>query len=160
MDRIIGNIIDYIILFGIMFISGGFVMSMFADAGSPYPFVLIMMIFFPVKFTYNIYLYPQAYNNLTLILGIMAFLFVMETLYFSIMEFFMNGATIGRKRANTLLVKDDNERLTFNTIFVRNLLKTISRYFYCIPVLPMFFLKGHKTLYDIILKTKVIRQGV
>ena len=67
------------------------------------------------------------------------------------MEFCFNGQTIGKKC---------NDIRLYNTsilkIFIRNILKSASKYFLCIPYFTVLVTKEKQTAYDLLLGTYVI----
>lgn len=88
------------------------------------------------------------------ILTILAIIIV-QTILLSIYETLTNGLTIGRKGERLKLI-NENGKHTIVKIIIRNFIKSFGKYMFYIPFISLIFSKDNKTIYDKILKTRVI----
>ncbi|PEX91902.1 RDD family protein [Bacillus cereus] len=87
--------------------------------------------------------------------------FILMALYFILLPFIWNGATLGKKVTRTKLISLKNERLTLQTLILRFFALLLPNILFLgIPLLcniyMMLFRKDNCGFHDLIAKTKVI----
>ena len=115
-----------------------------------YPFILLMLVFCPYFMLGYLVLYPEI-NDILLVLASIAAIVILESIIYTLMEIFFNGQTIG-KRCNDIRLYNT----TLLKLFIRNILKSASKYFLCIPYFIVFVTKEKQTAYDLLLGTYVV----
>ena len=146
-------LMDYLIVsMPIMIVISMMVFNFFQNTGilSVYPFILLMLVFCPYFILGYLVLYPVK-SDILLVLASIAAIIILESIIYTLMEFCFNGQTIGKKC---------NDIRLYNTsilkIFIRNILKSASKYFLCIPYFTVLVTKEKQTAYDLLLGTYVI----
>lgn len=146
-------LMDYLIVsMPIMIVISFMAFSFLKDTGilSVYPFILLMLVFCPYFMLGYLVLYPEI-NDILLVLASIAAIVILESIIYTLMEIFFNGQTIGKscndiRLYNTTLLK----------LFIRNILKSASKYFLFIPYFTVFVTKEKQTAYDLLLGTYVV----
>jgi len=146
-------LMDYLIVsMPIMIVISFMAFSFFKDTGilSVYPFILLMLVFCPYFMLGYLVLYPEI-NDILLVLASIAAIVILESIIYTLMEIFFNGQTIG-KRCNDIRLYNT----TLLKLFIRNILKSASKYFLFIPYFTVFVTKEKQTAYDLLLGTYVV----
>ena len=146
-------LVDYLIVsIPIMIVTSMIVLNFFPRTSSlnVYPFILLMLMFCPYFMLEYLILYPIK-NDIVLVLGSIVIIIILESIIYTLMEFWFNGQTIGKKCNDICLYN-----IPIFKIFIRNILKSTSKYFLCIPYLTVLVTKEKQTAYDLLLGTHVI----
>ena len=146
-------LMDYLIVsMPIMIVISFMAFSFLKDTGilSVYPFILLMLVFCPYFMLEYLILYPIK-NDIVLVLGSIVIIIILESIIYTLMEFWFNGQTIGKKCNDICLYN-----IPIFKIFLRNILKSTSKYLICIPYLTVLVTKEKQTAYDLLLGTHVI----
>ncbi len=93
-------------------------------------------------------------NSIEVIISIS--FFTVELLYYFVFEASPLNATLGHKIMGIQTVDKTNSRLALKSIVIRCLLKTISRYLYCLPMLLACFTKHNQAFHDILVNSVVV----
>lgn len=144
---------DYLILsIPIMIVTSMIVFKFFPNTSSlnVYPFILLMLMFCPYFIFGYLVVYPIK-SDIVLVLGSIIIIIFLESIIYTLMEFLCNGQTIGKKYNNIYLYNSSIFR-----IFIRNILKSASKYLMCIPYFPALVTKEKQTAYDLLLGTHII----
>lgn len=121
------------------------------------PFVVIEILTYPLSFVWQICTDPQAFGNSSIFFLFLAVSFFLESIFYTVFELFPSGRTPGFALMNIRIVHSTPRYRTLR-IVLRNLMKTLSRYFFCIPFILSVFNKGI-TFYDSITKVLVVRDA-
>lgn len=153
--RVKAYLFDYLILsIPIMIVTFMIVLNFlpYTRSLNVYPFILLMLMYCPYFILGYLIKYPIK-NDVVLVLVSIVIIVILESIIYTIMEFFFNGQTIGKKKNNIYLYNK-----SIFKIFIRNILKTSSKYLLCIPYLPALVTKEKQTAYDLLLGTYVIEK--
>ncbi|MGH4120764.1 RDD family protein [Clostridium sp.] len=121
-----------------------------------FPFLLIILVYFPYGIFRNVYLDHTLYGDYRIIIVATLLIVLMETLMFTLMEILNDGHTIGKKKFKIKVVSESNKKYSLSIKIYRNILKSLSRNLFCIPFLFQLITSKKQTLYDSILGTSVI----
>ncbi|REB10975.1 RDD family protein [Sporosarcina sp. BI001-red] len=97
----------------------------------------------------------------SLILGLAILgLFIVNTGYFVIMEYFSGGKTIGKKIIGIRAIQENGHSLTLLSSFIRNLLRIIDSLpgGYFLGIVLIFFHSKHKRIGDLVAGTIVVHE--
>lgn len=154
--RILAAVTDFIIVFVIAYtVCGILITTAFKNSVDQQsaPFEAITLLLNPLYAIVKAVIDPFSANayGVYIMLGVT---FVIEVLYYSIFELLPGGRTPGYALAKLRLYYDtDNSKAA--RIFLRNILKVLSRYLYCIPFLVSAFSSNGNAVYDIASKINV-----
>lgn len=85
--------------------------------------------------------YVISYELPSILIGIcLVIIAFIPILYFSLMEYWFKGQTLGKLALNLRVITDDGQHPSFSAIFLRNLLQLVD-------ILPSFFLLGMVTMF-------------
>jgi len=147
-------LMDYLIVsMPIIIVTSMMIVNFFPRAGQLmyiFPLALLMLMFCPYFMFGHLVLYPEK-NDIVFVLGSIAIIIILESIIYTLMEFCFNGQTIGKKCNDICLYNT-----TIFKIFLRNILKSTSKYLICIPYLTVLVTKEKQTAYDLLLGTHVI----
>jgi uncharacterized RDD family membrane protein YckC len=81
-------------------------------------------------------------------------------LYFTCLEYWMKGQTIGKKVMGIRVIHDNGERVSFPAVFLRNLMQIADMFpgFYLAGMLSIFFHRQEKRLGDMVAGTLVVME--
>ncbi len=134
---------------------------------------VISMLFYAIVILFSFYFYNNAgpdatgffsfmpiiatfypYQNIIHILfsGDILFIsfFVVEVLYYFIFELSPLRGTIGHKIVGINVVDKNAKNVNWKFLLVRSLIKTLSRYLYCLPMISACFSQKSQALHDIL----------
>jgi uncharacterized RDD family membrane protein YckC len=134
-SRILSAIIDYSVVFVLLFAGSGAVSALFGVNSPALPFVVMELIF------------ARANGDAVFVFTMWTAFVCLEISYFTISEALFKGCTIGRKAANARLAPENGGKLSLLQILERNFLKALSRFLFCAPTLASLLLKK-KFFYD------------
>lgn len=151
-ERLLNAIPEYIIAFILFNVLSAFVvinLSYGKGDMQAAPFVIIIMGIIPISFAVDIIVNPGGYGvDLITYLSIFIAMLVFEAVYFTINDFIAISRFNSGKPVNLVLKRADGGNLNIFKLFIRNILRAISRIFLMLPCLTMFFNEGKQTLYD------------
>lgn len=154
--RFVCGLVDFCIVFITLLFVGFFMLSVSQVNQQMAPFIMITILISPLTTLFDLINNPIAYGNPIPFYILLIICFFTETLYYSIQDFLYNG-TLGFKCVGIEVRYCDNKNRILK-IIIRNILKTISRYLYGIPLFTMFFSKKKQTFYDIITTSIVVEK--
>lgn len=115
------------------------------------PFVVMTMAIVPLDFVVGLIMYPDRYgqDRITYIFLFMIML-LFEAIYFTITDILaIKKSNKGKAKMSDIILQDMNgNNPSFFKIFIRNILKSISRVLLMLPALTMLFTEKKQTLYD------------
>ena len=113
------------------------------------PFVIMVMSIVPLDFVVGLIMYPDGYGH-DLITYIFLFIVMLsvETIYFTIIDVLAIKKSNRGKMSSMTLQDRNGDNPGFFKIFIRNILKAISRVLLMLPFLTLFFTEKRQTLYD------------
>ncbi|MDR1642674.1 MAG: RDD family protein [Clostridiales bacterium] len=154
--RMLGGLIDYAVVFALLFAVGGF-MSVLGNASyQASSLVALKLIVFPLEVFVQVMAQPSEYGNSSSIWRLWAVFAALELSYFTISEHLFS-CTIGRFVIKTKIISLKGRRLKLHEIFARNILKVLSRYLLCVPILISLPLWKSRAFYDWIFCAAVIK---
>ncbi len=158
--RFIAGIIDafFLLIIIIVFTVAVILPQMDKSYIQYYPWIIIQIFFYPLIYLLNI-IYAISNNSLDILLVYSSLgVFLAEVLYYFIFELLPIKATIGHKLLGLTILDVELKQLSIKQLFLRSLLKTVTRYFFCIPMITILFTKNRQALHDIIVNSVVISQ--
>ena len=154
--RLLAAIIDYIIIFAIAYTICALIMtSVFKSTFDQQaaPFMALILLLAPFSQIPRVFSAPGEMLT-TMMFVLIAIIFVAEVLYYSLFEILPTKRTPGYKLFGIRLTYD-SEKSIQKRIVVRNILKVLSRYLYCIPFIISISSANGKTPYDLVSKINV-----
>ncbi len=148
--RLLAAIIDFVIVFVVSItVCALLITSVFNDSFDQQaaPFVAINLLLNPI---YSIASYGNEYGTFVMFL----ISFAIEILYYSLFEFLPTKRTPGYALLAIHLCNNSDRSISAR-IFVRNFLKVLSRYLYCIPFIISIFNTNGNAFYDSVSKISV-----
>ena len=156
--RLLNAIPNYIIVFILFNLLSGFLIIGLGKGDTQVaPFVIMTMAIAPLDFVVGLIMNPDGYRHDYIFL-FMVMLFV-ETIYFTIIEILAIKKSNRGKMSNITLQDRNGNNPGFFKIFIRNILKAISRVLLMLPFLTMFFTEKRQTLYDKMTNIVVVLGG-
>jgi len=100
---------------------------------------------------------PSGYAFAIVLLG----LFLLNTGYFTLMEYFNGGQTIGKRLMGLRVIRENGQSVTFLAVLIRNLFRIIDNlpFAYLLGSLVSFFHPQDKRIGDLVAGTLVVREG-
>lgn len=154
--RLLAAIIDCIIIFAVSYTTCALILtSIFKNTFDQQaaPFVAMTLLLNPL---YSIAkaIFNPAYGNAYGIYVMLAINFVIEVLYYSLFELLPTKRTPGYALLGIHLCYNSTKSIQIR-IVVRNIIKVLSRYLYCIPFIISVFNVNSNTIYDLASKIHV-----
>ncbi len=150
--RSLAAMIDCIIIFMISYTACAFILtSVFKNTFDQQmaPFVSIILLLDPLSIIAQVLSNPQAYGNTYVVYMIFAITFVIEVIYYSLFELLPTKRTPGYTLLGIRLCYNSAKSIHIR-IVVRNIIKVLSRYLFCIPFIISIFNTNGNTIYDLI----------
>lgn len=158
-DRFIAYLMDYLIIIIPLFIGVSFIMvtyfKQYTD-GQVYPFILLILLVFPIYMFVYLFMYPTTGNIKLIVLSVLVIVIV-ETCLLVFMELMRTGCTIGENKCKIKVVMSNNTNYTIGRKILRALSKSISRNIIFIPCISILFTRRRQSIYDLLLRTIVIK---
>lgn len=158
-ERIMAYLIDYLVIIMPLFIGTSYIIGTYFREYidiQEYPFILIILLVFPIYMYGHLLMYPSIfYIKIVIVSGIVIIL--LETSLLILMEFIAKGNTIGKNIYKIKVTTSDHESYTIGKRVCRALLKSVSRNLMFIPCISVLFTMKRQSIYDILLKTIVIK---
>ena len=144
-------ILNYSIIFILFYILSFLLITLGLGKGDMQaaPFVVMTMAIAPLDFVVVSIMYPDGNEQITY-----TFLFIImllfEAIYFTITDILaIKKSNKGKAKMSDIILQDMNgNNPSFFKIFIRNILKSISRVLLMLPALTMLFTEKKQTLYD------------
>lgn len=155
--RLFAAIIDGIIIFMISFTVCALIMtSIFKNTFDQQmaPFVVIILLFNPLSLIVQVLSTPQAYGNVHVVYTLFVISFVIEVMYYSLFELLPAERTPGYTLLGIRLCYSPAKSIK-KRIIVRNIIKVLSRYLYCVPFIISIFNVNGNTIYDLVSKIHI-----
>lgn len=160
--RVLSEIVDLLFMLVVILILSSvlFFQFMNKEMVQVFPFILIECLFFSalcflgyIHIVLNYFILNNSVDVFYLCFIFVVFIF--EIAYYFIFENFLGG-TVGHKIFKCRVVNIEYKKLNGKSLFIRSVVKTLSKYLFCIPFLTIFFNKNNQTLHDILIKSIVI----
>ncbi|MFA9559178.1 RDD family protein [Evansella sp. AB-rgal1] len=119
--------------------------------------VIILLLIFSMSGLDNL----MVVEGLTLPLVIaIILLFIVNTCYFFVLEYFTGGRTVGKKLIGIRVIQESGHSITLLSSFIRNFLRLIDSLptGYFVGILMIFFHSKHKRLGDVVGGTLVVHE--
>lgn len=158
-DRFLAYLMDYLIIIIPLFIGVSFIMITYFKEytdGQAYPFILLILLVFPVYMFGYLFMY-QTTDNIKIIFLSVIVIFIVESCLLILMELMGGGCTTGENKYKIKVTMSDNTKYTIGRRVCRALLKSISRNIIFIPCISIIFTIRRQSVYDILLRTIVIK---
>ena len=155
--RIIGGILDYLLMFGVFWAFGFFYALFLApDYSGAEIFIVMGILIYPHAMFVQLLSEPLAIKFGYYMLYVS--LFFIEVLYYTLMTVLPTRGSLGHQAINASICywHGAKQRPSIFTIFLRSCIKALSRYLFLLPFLTIFFTKQKQTLHDIVAGTVVI----
>ena len=157
--RIAAAIIDFLLGIVPMFILCNIILGAVVrgnTAAQAFPLVVFLMLLSPIGLIQHVMEYPRALGipieQLYLSLLVV---FLIEVLFYSAFELSPMRRTIGK----ALMHISYAQPLSFRSALTRNMIKTLTRYLFGIPLIFVLFSKRGQALHDVIIQNSVIRSA-
>ena len=154
--RVLAAVTDLIIIFVISYVVCAVLMTMLfknvLDQQAA-PFEAMTLLLNPLYVIVKAVIDPAAANiyGVFVMLGVT---FAIEVMYYSIFELLPGGRTPGYALAKLRVCYGPDSSIQVR-IILRNMLKVLSRYLYCVPFIASIFSKKGSAVYDLLSKINV-----
>lgn len=158
-DRIMAYLMDCFMIIIPLFIGVAFIMTTYFKQYTDrqaYPFILLILLIFPIYMFGYVLMHPTIGNMKIIFLSALVIVIV-ETCLLLLMELIGKSNAIGKNMCNIKVTTSNDTDYTIGKRVCRALLKSISRNLMFIPCISILFTMKRQSIYDILLKTIVIK---
>ena len=155
--RIAAAMVDFLLIVIPLFIVCNMVLGNITDMNvnlQILPVIAFQIILSPIGIIQHVIEYPYSLGiNIEQLCFSIFIVFLCEVVLYSVFDLSPMKRTIGK----VLMHIEYEHALNLRDALVRNIIKTLSRYLLCIPLIFIFFSKKGQLLHDVIIHNSVIK---